>query len=86
MEDAPWPPKFEQVVRSHLPWMSADDTLMPDLELADKGLDSLETVSMLLDLEEQFGIRFPDELLTSTSFETPLSTWQMVDGLTTNSP
>ncbi len=37
--------------------------LVVDLPLAEQGIDSLDTMSIVLDLEDSFGIRIPDEAL-----------------------
>lgn len=62
---------FDSVLRRHLrlgsPSMSIDD----DDELAANGLDSLGTVSLLVELEETFAISFPGALLTPATFRTP---------------
>lgn len=41
-----------------------------DQDLREIGLDSMNMISLLLDIEEQFSIVVPDELLTSDSFST----------------
>lgn len=73
-----WPEEFEKTVRSHLPWLEGDEELAADQVLADKGLDSLATVNLLLDLEDTFSISFPDHLLDSGSFDTPAEIWSLV--------
>ncbi|CAN2253913.1 Acyl carrier protein [Bacillus subtilis] len=38
--------------------------------LKDLGLDSMASIDLLLELEDQFNVSFPDELLTEETFET----------------
>jgi acyl carrier protein len=58
--------------------LGADTPLTPDLSLNDHGLDSVETVSLLLDLEDSFGVTIPDDLMTLTSFASPGNLWDML--------
>jgi acyl carrier protein len=39
--------------------------------LYDLGLDSTGALNLLLELEEAFGVSFPEALLTDSTFETP---------------
>lgn len=74
----PWTTEFETVVKSHLPWLDPNEALEPHQSLADQGLDSLATVSVLLDLEDTFSVRIPDELLTAFRFDTAASIWDLL--------
>ncbi|WP_019545199.1 phosphopantetheine-binding protein [Streptomyces sulphureus] len=59
---------YRQVLRTHL----REDTgeLPYSGRLVDLGIDSLATVQLLIDVEEAFGIFFPDELVTAKTFNT----------------
>ena len=39
----------------------ADDLLKPETALADAGIDSLDSLTILFAIEEQFGISIPDD-------------------------
>ena len=39
----------------------ADELLKPDTNLADAGIDSLDSLTILFAIEEQFGISIPDD-------------------------
>ncbi|MEW2193673.1 phosphopantetheine-binding protein [Streptomyces microflavus] len=69
-----WDGRFEEVLRRHLP---AGDSveLRADHELSKLGLDSLEIIRLLLDMEESYAIAFPDERLTGETFQTVASLW-----------
>ncbi|GAA3728851.1 hypothetical protein GCM10022225_07810 [Plantactinospora mayteni] len=73
-----WSADFERVLRRYLPLLGADTPLTPELSLTEHGLDSLGTVSLLLDLEDTFDVTIPDELLTLTSFASPGAWWDML--------
>ncbi|MBB5159489.1 acyl carrier protein [Saccharopolyspora phatthalungensis] len=73
-----WTPEFDAVVRAHLPDLSAESPLTPELSLADCGLDSMGIVALLVALEEALALTFPDELLTPETFATPTSLWTAV--------
>lgn len=78
-----WPETFEAVVRGHLPHLGSEP-LLASTHLANAGLDSLATISLLIDLEGLFAIAIPDEHLDAESFETAGSLWTVVaDALTT---
>lgn len=73
-----WPPQFETILRQYLPSLPADTEITEGLLLADNGLNSLGTVSLLVALEDGFDVVFPDELLAATMFDTPLALWQVL--------
>ncbi len=59
-----------RVVRDHLRFLDASDPLPPDASLRGLGLDSLAAIDLLLDLEQTFGVVFPEQLLTEETFRT----------------
>jgi acyl carrier protein len=77
---ATWPPAFEQVVRANL-GLGQSTTLLEDTRLPDFGLDSLTAVNLSMDLEETFGVVFPDTALIAATFTTAGTLWQTVDKL-----
>jgi acyl carrier protein len=72
-----WDSGFEDVLRPHLPY-AGGRALRPDDALADLGLDSLEVINLLLDIEGTYGLAFPDEMLTAETFATVGSLWDAV--------
>ncbi|AUS82036.1 phosphopantetheine-binding protein [Actinoalloteichus sp. AHMU CJ021] len=76
-----WPAEFEALVRQYLPLLPADDPLLGDRRLIDLGLDSMSTVGLLVDLEQEFEVEFPDEALTAETFGTAESLWVVLAGL-----
>ena len=76
--------EFIAIVRSRLPFLADDDPLLPGAILADLGLDSLQTVSLLLDLEDFLGISLPDSAVGDLeTFRTPQKLWDVVQSATT---
>jgi len=76
-----WSGPFEEIVRGQLA-IGPQTPLGADDVLADLGLDSLGTVTVLMELEDAYGVTFPDELLVPATFRTAGSLWSAVDGLT----
>ncbi|MBF6335115.1 acyl carrier protein [Nocardia abscessus] len=76
-----WAEPFEMILRTYLPFLSVDEKVTPDMNLADQGLDSMATVRLLLHLEETFDVMVPDHLLSVNTFATPAGLWAVIDGL-----
>jgi acyl carrier protein len=53
----------------------------PDIELVALGFDSLNTVSLLLELEKVFSIEFPVEIVNSDTFKSVKSVADAVERL-----
>jgi acyl carrier protein len=68
---------FESVLRRNLELDGIE--LDDDLLLADAGLDSLQSVALLVDLEEELGVAIPDHCLTADAFCTVKSLWELVE-------
>lgn len=81
MAGSDWPEKFEALLRRHLSEIDESQPVGADDSLANLGLDSLATVGLLMELEEEFDIIVPDQMLTPESFRTLRSLWEMVSGL-----
>lgn len=78
MSATPWPEEFEKLLRTFLPLLDAERPLTGDLDLVDSGLDSLGTVTLLLELEQQFEVMIPDEFIDAAAFATPDDVWSLV--------
>ncbi|MEU1176781.1 phosphopantetheine-binding protein [Streptomyces sp. NPDC005820] len=77
----PWDERFESVVRPNLPLLEPETPLAPDAAFAALGLDSMQTVSLLVEVEEAYDIVMPDEALAAETFAGPLSLWRQVSAL-----
>jgi acyl carrier protein len=61
--------RFEQCLRRHLRLLKSD-SIDYAMELVQLGLDSMTAVALLLDIEERFEIRFPDDMIVEGTFRT----------------
>ncbi|MFE0201189.1 phosphopantetheine-binding protein [[Kitasatospora] papulosa] len=77
-----WDPRFEELLRAYLPFLTVEDELTPDTELRDAGLDSLATVELLGALEAAYDVKFLDEALNLETFATPASLWGALRSMT----
>lgn len=80
----PWSDGFEKVLRRHLPLLGADQEVRPNTILADLGLDSMSTVSLLIDLEDTLNISISDDELLPEVFRSPGRLWATVQRATNN--
>ena len=56
-------------------------SISAEADLYDAGLSSLATVNVMLAIEEEFDVEFPDRLLTRRSFQSVSSLTDVVEGL-----
>jgi len=75
-----WNDEFEATLRKFLR-MPVDRPLAPDDSLPELGLDSMGTVSVLVELEQAFSVTFSDELLVPDTFATPGNLWSALSAL-----
>jgi acyl carrier protein len=70
------------------PYLKYTDTheIAAESSLRDLGLDSMHAVELLFALEDAYGVIFPDDLLTDTTFETAGSLWTAVESLLLATP
>src|SRR3712207_2788093 len=71
---------YTAILKEYLP-LSGPAPLEPSDSLVDLGLDSVNTVALLVGLEEAFGAHFPDEALTGDTFATVGSLWTVLSGV-----
>ncbi|GLY02728.1 MULTISPECIES: phosphopantetheine-binding protein [Actinoplanes] len=62
--------RLEDVLRIHLPAIEPDQEVPGEVPLVKLGLDSLRAVNLVLDLEDTFGVEFPDAMLSESTFST----------------
>ncbi|EMF01999.1 acyl carrier protein [Streptomyces mobaraensis NBRC 13819 = DSM 40847] len=77
-----WDDRFEQVLRRNLPDLPAEDALLPEADLMDLGLDSMGMISLLMDLETEYGVRIPESELTFEAFASVAGLWAVVGSVT----
>lgn len=59
------------LLRPHLRMVAADAPIQLDDDLGKLGLDSLESIDVLMKVESEFGVAIPDELVTVDTLATP---------------
>lgn len=82
MDDA----TFEAILRKRLKYLEPGAALPDDAALKELGLDSMQAVELLLDLEDELGIVLPDEAMTAETFATPSSLREAVAVATADVP
>lgn len=70
-----WDERFEVLLRGYLPFLPADEKLLPDLDLREFGLDSLGVVDLLVCVESEYDVRLNDDVLSMDTFQTPALLW-----------
>ena len=76
-------PTFEAVLRRHLKQAAAEQPLPPDASLKDLGLDSMQAVELVFDLEDELDVLLPDEAMTAETFATAARLWEAVNAART---
>ena len=61
--------RIRDVIREHVPLMLDADTLDVCTDLYNAGMSSQASVTLMLALEEEFDVEFPDSALTRSSFQ-----------------
>ncbi len=69
--------KFRTVLSRHLPG-GGEEGWSGDDKLKELGLDSMASIRLLADLEEEYGVSIPDERLVEETFSTPNRLWEVV--------
>jgi len=59
------------LLRPHLRLVPPDAPIQLDDDLGKLGLDSLESIDLLMKIEDEFGIAIPDDLITAETLATP---------------
>ena len=72
---------FTKILRAHLRLLTPEAPLESDASLAELGLQSMDSVQLLLDLEEEFGVELPDRLVSAETFATPGSLRRAFDSM-----
>jgi acyl carrier protein len=68
--------QFLELVRQRLKYDQKDFNLFMNSDLGEMGLDSMAALNLMLDLEENFGVVFPESMFTEETFATPDSLWK----------
>ena len=71
--------KIEAIVRPHLKFLESDAPLAADTNLGQAGLDSMASINLILDLEDELDISIPDDLLTENTFATIANIRELIE-------
>jgi acyl carrier protein len=69
--------RFTSAVIPHLKFLDGR-TLTAESSLPELGLDSMQAIDLLFDLEDAFGVPLPDDELSDTTFATAGNLWSAV--------
>jgi acyl carrier protein len=74
------PDEFQRLIRPRCRFIGAGD-FDPDAPLSAMGVDSLEVVDLIIEIEDSYGIEVPQELLTPEVFTSTVTIWLALRGL-----
>lgn len=69
---------FGAILRRHLKYLDGDAEIPDEAPLRDLGLDSMQAVELLFDLEDELGVVLPDAAMTAETFATANSLWAAI--------
>lgn len=72
--------RFIALLRPHLRLVPPGAPIELDGDLGRMGLDSLESIDVLMKIESEFGVAIPDELLTVETLATPGNLLRVLEG------
>jgi acyl carrier protein len=68
---------FTALLRPFLRFLG-DQEITPSSSLNDLGLDSMQAIEVLFAVEDAYGIEFPDDRLSETTFATAGALWDAI--------
>lgn len=72
---------FERLLRARLKYLDGDAEIDYDAELRTLGLDSMAALDLLFELEDEFGVVFPEALLVDETFSTAARLYSTVESI-----
>lgn len=79
-----WSQDFDDLLRGHCRLLEAGDAIASDAPLSLLGIDSLEVIELIVEIEDRFSFSVPDSLLTPEIFASPGSIWRAISPLIAN--
>jgi acyl carrier protein len=67
---------YTELIAQHAKSATAEQIRNPESSFTDLGIDSVEQVRLLIDLEDACGAQLPEELLVPETFETVATLWE----------
>ncbi|GLY37950.1 hypothetical protein Amsp01_039740 [Amycolatopsis sp. NBRC 101858] len=71
-------PRMAELLTPYLKFLNGRE-LGADDSLRERGLDSMQSINVLFEIEDVFGVSLPDEDITDATFATPATLWTAVD-------
>jgi acyl carrier protein len=72
---------LEQILRAHARFLAPGTDIDPDLSIASLGVDSLDIIELVVQLEGKFDVEIPLDRVTPETFSTPGSIWRLLSQL-----
>ena len=69
---------LERVLRAHARFLAPGSDIGPDLPIASLGVDSLDIIELVVELEGKFDVEIPADQVTPETFSTPASIWRLL--------
>lgn len=70
--------KLEQILRRHARFLAAGIDIDPDLSLESLGVDSLDIIELIVQIECRFDVAIPPDRINPETFSTPASIWRLL--------
>jgi acyl carrier protein len=67
--------RYSKVLERHLSRTHPDEPIDGDRSFLYYGVDSATVILLLLDVEQEFSVTFPDDVLTAETFFSPKTLW-----------
>jgi acyl carrier protein len=71
-------PSLERILRAQARFLAAGADIDPDLSLASLGVDSLDIIELVVQIEGTFDVEIPPDRVTPETFSTPASIWRLL--------
>jgi acyl carrier protein len=65
-------------LRAQARFLAAGADIDPDLSLASLGVDSLDIIELVVQIEGTFDVEIPPDRVTPETFSTPASIWRLL--------
>jgi acyl carrier protein len=69
---------LEKVLRAHARFLTPGTDIDPDLPIASLGVDSLDIIELVVQLESKFDVEIPIDQVTPETFATPGTIWRLL--------